>query len=273
MTKALILARGLGTRMQRDEAGAQLTDEQKQLAGQGAKGLLPIAGRPFLDYLVAELLDAGMKQIALVIGPEHDLLREYIESANRRIGESGRLAFVIQEQPLGTANAVLAGKHFAGADDTIVLNSDNLYSTETLKLLVAAPVGASYVAGYDRDALMGRSNIEAERVQRLAVVQADGDGDMIRIVEKPEEPEAFATQGRVLLSLNCFRFSPRIYEACAEVPKSSRGEYELPDAVALMQRRGEPVKVLYTTGLFIDMTSRADIAEVERLLGGRKLSF
>jgi glucose-1-phosphate thymidylyltransferase len=169
---------------------------------------------------------------------------------------------------------VLAGREFAGDDETIVVNSDNLYSMETLSLLVAQPRGASYVAGYDRNALLGRSNIEPERVSRLAVVQADAGGNMTRIVEKPERPDDFATDGRVLLSLNCFRFTSGIFAACARIDKSPRGEYELPDAVAYLQHTlGEPVKVLPTTGLFIDMTSRGDIAAVEQLLANRVVGF
>ncbi len=306
MIKALILARGLGTRMQRDEAGAHLTSEQQQLAQRGAKGLMPICGRPFLDFLIAELLDAGVTQIALVIGPEHDMLREYGGSLNAKFQQpnppapfpkreggdvntrtppfllgkgagglgSPCIHFCLQEQPLGTANAVLAGRDFTGDDDAIVLNSDNLYSTETLKLLVEQPRGASYVAGYERDALIGRSNLEAERVKRLAVVQADEGGTMTCIIEKPDQPDNFATNGRVLLSLNCFRFAPRIFEACAKVGKSPRGEYELPEAVVYLKDvLGEPVRVLPTTGLFIDMTSRGDVAAVERLLIHRKLGF
>ena len=73
--KAVILARGLGTRMQKDDGSAPLDDRTADLASRGLKGLIPIHGRPFLDYVIAELLEAGLNEITLVVGPESDELR------------------------------------------------------------------------------------------------------------------------------------------------------------------------------------------------------
>ncbi len=58
-TKAVILARGLGTRMRRDDAGAELSAEQASLADSGMKAMIPV-GRPFLDYVLSGLADAGV---------------------------------------------------------------------------------------------------------------------------------------------------------------------------------------------------------------------
>ena len=74
MEKAVILARGLGRRMRKTD-GASLRDDQQAVAATGVKALVPI-DRPFLDYVLTALADAGYRQICLVVGPEHEVLRE-----------------------------------------------------------------------------------------------------------------------------------------------------------------------------------------------------
>ena len=72
-TQAVILARGLGTRMRREAEGtsAALSDEQRRAAAQGAKGMMPLGGRPFLDYVLSALADAGIGDVVLVVAPDH----------------------------------------------------------------------------------------------------------------------------------------------------------------------------------------------------------
>jgi molybdopterin-guanine dinucleotide biosynthesis protein A len=53
--RALVLARGLGSRMRNDEPGVHLTADQQRAADAGLKALMPIEGRPFLDYVLGSL--------------------------------------------------------------------------------------------------------------------------------------------------------------------------------------------------------------------------
>ena len=111
--KAVILARGLGTRMQKPDQSAILDKEQMAIAGAGVKAMIPI-GRPFLDYVLSALADAGFSRVCLVIGPEHQLMRDYyaVQAPPKRV----RIDFAIQQKPLGTADAVLAANEFVGKD-------------------------------------------------------------------------------------------------------------------------------------------------------------
>ena len=59
--RALVLARGLGRRMRAADADAALTPEQQRAADAGLKAMMPIDGRPFLDYVLSSLADAGMR--------------------------------------------------------------------------------------------------------------------------------------------------------------------------------------------------------------------
>jgi len=66
-TKAVILARGLGTRMRREDARIGLSESQASAADSGLKGMIPIA-RPFLDYVISALADAGITDVCLISG-------------------------------------------------------------------------------------------------------------------------------------------------------------------------------------------------------------
>ena len=103
--KAVIMARGLGTRMRKPDESTPLNNAQLAAAGAGIKAMIPI-GRPFLDYVLSGLADAGFSHVGLVIGPEHQVVRDYysIQAPPKRI----HVDFAIQQQPLGTADAVLA---------------------------------------------------------------------------------------------------------------------------------------------------------------------
>ena len=109
ITRAVILARGLGTRMRREDAGAQVDAEQAAVADTGVKAMIPV-GRPFLDFALSALADAGIEEVCLVVAPEHDLLRDRYtrELPVQRV----RLHFAVQEAPRGTADAVLAAEDF-----------------------------------------------------------------------------------------------------------------------------------------------------------------
>jgi glucose-1-phosphate thymidylyltransferase len=117
---------------------------------------------------------------------------------------------------------------------------------------------------FERDDLVRTGNIPADRVQSFAVLDAGADGYLARIVEKP----ASLDHPEILVSMNCWRFDSRIFDACGAVPRSPRGEFELPEAVALATARGMRFRVLRVAGPVLDLSRRADMADVERRLTG-----
>ena len=128
----MILSAGLGTRMIEANSAAGLDAKQAAVADSGVKALIPI-DRPFLDYVLSVVAEAGYEKVCLVIGPEHHELRDYYE--NQLKTERLKISFAIQQKPLGTADAVLAGEDFAADDDFVVINSDNYYPLEALSIL------------------------------------------------------------------------------------------------------------------------------------------
>ena len=117
---------------------------------------------------------------------KHAVVREHYGAELRP--ERLRVDFAIQEEPRGTADAVLAVEEWTGGEPFIVINSDNRYPAEALGALRAAPAPA--LVGFDRDALVRDGNIPAERIARFALLDVDGSGALRRIVEKPTDADA-----------------------------------------------------------------------------------
>ena len=266
--KAVIMARGLGTRMRKAAVGVSLTAEQASAAQAGVKAMISLDGRPFLDYVISSLADAGFDQFCLVIGPEHDLIRDYYDSCEKSRVE---ITYAIQEQPLGTADAVAAAEDFAGDDRVLVLNSDNFYPEDAVARLREVP--ASATLGFTKRAMIDQSNIDPERIRAFALLDSDDSGQLTDIIEKPAPEVVDAAGETALVSMNCFLLTPRIFEACRSIEKSARGEYEIVDAVRWMVEQGERFAVVPVEAGVLDMSNRGDIASVVDALGGREVKL
>ncbi len=258
------MARGLGTRMCRDDRDAKLSLEQAAMADRGVKGLMPLgsAGRPFLDYVISGLADAGFDELCLVIGPEHEAVRtQYtVDTPPTRV----RLAFAVQAEPRGTADAVSAARTFVGGECFLVINSDNYYPVDVMRALRL--LGRPALPGFDRDGLIKEGNIDPERLARFALLRVTPEGELEGIVEKPDPATMRAFGPHALFSMNCWLFSPLIFDACAAVTPSVRGELELADAVQRAIAMGERFRVLRFSRPVLDLTCRSDVADVARRL-------
>ena len=262
-TKAVILARGLGTRMRAADDQAQLTREQAGIADTGLKAMITI-DRPFLDYVLSALADAGFTEACVVVGPEHSVLRDYY---TQRPPSRVRLHFAIQEKPLGTADAVLAAADFIGGDAFVVLNSDNYYPPEVLRLLRAQ--GEPALPAFERETLVRDGNIPAERIARYALLDIGDDGYLRRVMEKPDAETASAFGPEAAVSMNVWLLTPAIFEACRRVPPSVRGEVELPNAVQwAITHLGMRILAVPVRAAVLDLSHRGDIPEVAARLRG-----
>jgi dTDP-glucose pyrophosphorylase len=267
---AVIMARGLGTRMRRPDTAAALSDAQARAADTGVKAMIPVGrtgpsgqpARPFLDYVLSGLADAGFAQVCLVVGPEHVELSDYYRHVSPP--ERLRLAFAVQERPLGTADAVLAAREFGAGDLFLVINSDNYYPVEALRAM--RQLGRPGLAAFEAGALVREGNFERDRVARFALVRFSEQGELRQVIEKPGESQALEAGGARWVSMNCWLFGPAIFDACARVRPSVRGELELTDAVAALVAAGERFRVVTFRMPVLDLTSRADISDLTRML-------
>jgi glucose-1-phosphate thymidylyltransferase len=264
LSRAIILARGLGTRMRSADPGAALTADQQRAADAGVKAMMPIAGRPFLDYVLSAAADAGLTRIAIVSAPDHRDLRHYYQV----VAPPTRVAvdFVVQREPRGTADAVLAAEHWADGDAFLVLNGDNLYPAAALAAVHR--LDQPGLPGFEAADLVRTGNIPADRVRAFALIEQDDQGWLTRIIEKPSREEVERLGPAVRVSMNCWRFDSRIFQACRAVTPSARGELELPAAVGLAVERGVRFQVVPAAGPVLDLSQRGDAADVARRLSG-----
>ena len=192
-TKAVILARGLGTRMRAVDENSKLDSTQAEIAELGIKALIPIVGnRTFLDFVTDNLRDAGFTDICLIIGDEHEVLKDYCQKNG--------VHFAIQAEPLGTANAVLSAETFVGKSELfLVLNSDNLYSVNALRSL--RETNQTGLIGFERKSLIAKSNISAEKIGKFAVIEFDETGYLKSVVEKPKIVSASFILNGILMTV------------------------------------------------------------------------
>jgi len=259
---AVILARGLGSRMRRADEAAALDPRQQVAATAGLKAMIPdTAGRPFLDHILSSLADAGVKRVVLVVAPDAAIIRDHLTNhPPRRL----TVEWAVQQEPRGTADAVLAAEPLVGDRPFLVLNADNLYPVAAIRALVS--LGEPGLVAFDREALVREGNIDPDRIAAFALLEMDSHGYLLRLVEKPDAPAARALDD-TWVSMNLWRFDAAIFDACRRVPPSVRGELELPQAVMHGLHDGLRLRAIPMHAGVLDLSRRGDIAKVAVRLG------
>ena len=268
-TKAVILARGLGKRMRAADENVNLAPEQIAAAESGVKGMIPI-GRPFLDYVLSALADAGFTDVCLVVAPEHDAIREYYTRSS--VPQRLRVSFAVQSAAIGTADAVLAAEEFTAGEPFVVLNSDNYYPADVLTKLRTASGPATI--GFSRAGLLRDGNIAPDRIAAYAVLDVSNDDMLKKVWEKPGEATIAALGDTAPVSMNCWRLTSEFFRACRDVQPSPRGELELPLAVQYaIDILGMRFTVIHADVPVLDLSRRADIPRVAAHLANTEVSL
>ncbi|MGD9762739.1 MAG: NDP-sugar synthase [Candidatus Binatia bacterium] len=237
---AVVLAAGRGRRL-----GA-LTDSTP-------KPLLPVAGRPIIAHALEGLAQAGVRRAVVVTGYRGDQLRGAL---GRGTDFGLEIEYCAQSQPDGTARALLIAEPLVGGDAFAVCWGD---------ILVAPAFYAEFL-----DAFRGRpcdAQLAANPVDdpwRGAALYVDADWRVTRLEEKP--PRGSSTTGWNNAGIMVFR--RLVLEYARRLEPSARGEYELPQAVAVMIRDGRDVRAVPVRGPWSDVGTPEDLTAAEGLFGG-----
>jgi glucose-1-phosphate adenylyltransferase len=234
-------------------------------------------GRPFLDYGLYNLHQAGVRDIVIVAGERDTSLRSYYGANDRDNEFHGlRISYAIQripeerEKPMGTADALLqalVSRPDWSDGDFIVCNSDNLYSIRAFLLLLECDA-PNALLDYDRSGL----EFDAARIAQFGITRKDNHGFLLEIVEKPsiDELERLrGSDGNLRVSMNIFRLNySMIFEALKNCPMNPvRQEKELVAAVTTMVRlHPKSLKAIPLKEHVPDLTFKEDIATTSEFL-------
>ncbi len=276
--RIVILAGGVSSRMKAFSRENLHPDLQRD-ANEKSKSMIGVGtdARPFLDYLLCNIQNAGYREVVIVIGEsDHAMYRYYWEDGHVREFSRLHVSRVIQNippgrsKPLGTADAlhVALSAHPDWKDAKFtVCNSDNLYSVLALSLLLRDPHDNAMI-DYDRDGL----RFSSDRIAQFSVIGRDEEGFLNDIIEKPSPDQIRAAtrgSGRVGVSMNIFRFRyDDILPWLTAVPLHPvRNEKELPVAVRMMvEAHPRSVFTIPLSEHVIDLTLQSDIPGVQEYL-------
>ena len=272
----VIMAAGASSRMRRSlESGDSGTPAGMDIPIGIPKAMIPVGqgGRPFLDYLLLNVVQAGYNDVVIVVSASDDMIRgRYTELSDAGLPPGLQVSFAVQEipdgreKPAGTADALLCALEsrpdWAGERFT-VCNSDNLYPVTALRTVLETKYENSMIA-FDCHAL----GLPREKIKTFAVIMTDSSWHVLEIVEKPDpatyEKTADAS-GRINISMNVFRFSyDMIFPILGEVPFDPvRDEKELPAAIRMMiDRHPGSLHAIPLSEPVPDLTSGKDINSV-----------
>ncbi|MGB2312693.1 MAG: sugar phosphate nucleotidyltransferase [Flavobacteriaceae bacterium] len=270
----IILAGGASSRMKKS-VDQNLSPEKVAQANQLSKGLIELGGKPFLSYLLDNILQAGFKNVYIITGENSQMFRRAFEINPDFVDLNIQFATQYipegRQKPYGTADALYQciEQYPNLKEDTFcVCNSDNLYSLNALKNLKNANSHQAILA-YDIDHL----KYPKERIARFAVMKFDDDYNLTTIVEKPEPDKIVDytdAHQKIRVSMNIFLFDGKSFfkylESCPAHPV--RDEKELPTALMNMIEDNIKVMGIPIAGHVPDLTSKNDIAILENYFSG-----
>lgn len=242
--KGLILSGGAGTRL-------------RPITHTSAKQLVPIANKPILFYGIEDMAAAGITEIGIVVG---DTAPEIMAAVGDGSAFGVDVTFLPQDAPRGLAHAVAIARDFLGEDDFVMYLGDNMLE-EGL---------ADFVRRFEADRHASLLNNRPAAAQILlkavdnprsfGVAEVDAEGEVVRLVEKPENPPSN------LALVGVYLFDPHIHEAVAEIKPSARGELEITDAIQWLIDQGHRVRHEVLGGWWIDTGKKDPLLECNRLV-------
>ena len=234
--KAIILSAGEGSRM-------------RPLTLTKPKTMLPVAGKPIIQYNIESLRNNGIKDILLIVRYKEEIIRNYFGDGSK-FGVN--ITYKTQKDFLGTANAISYAEDFVD-DSLIVLNGDIILDDEIIGEIIKK---YNYL---NPDTLMVLT--EVENPSAFGVVEID-NGNIKKIVEKPKKEEAPSN----LVNAGIYIFNNDIFDKIKRTEISEREEFEITDSVSIQIAENKSVIGHKTDKDWIDVGRPWELIEVNEAL-------
>jgi len=229
MTTAVILAAGRGTRL-------------RPLTDQVPKALIPIGEKPVAEYLVDDLIAAGVTQIVFIVGHLSDLVSQHFET--RRV-QGVTFRYVKQTVLNGTGGALQLAERFVSGQ-FIVVFGDGFYTGDSVRQMLMAEWANAIAV------------VRVEDPRRFGVVEVSPENRIVDVVEKPETPRSnLVVAGMYKLQSNAWKY-------IRGLQPSPRGELEIPDVIRMMVADGHAIGA-------VEIDPMLDVGTPEELVRARKL--
>ncbi|HEY6399039.1 MAG TPA: glucose-1-phosphate thymidylyltransferase [Solirubrobacteraceae bacterium] len=233
--KGLILSGGRGTRL-------------RPITHTSAKQLVPVANKPVLFYAIEAMAQAGIDDVGVIIAPETG---DEIRAAAGDGSKFGvRLTYIVQDDPLGLAHAVLTAEPFLGETPFVMYLGDNLLQGGIEDLLTAFQENRP-------DALILLTPVPDPENYGVAELS---DGAVVRLVEKPVAPSTN------LALVGVYMFTAVVHDAARAIEPSARGELEITDAIQHLLDQGLRVEPHVVRGWWKDTGRLEDMLAANRLV-------
>ena len=207
----------------------------RPLTHTGPKQLIPVANMPISQYVLEDLRDSGITDVAIVLGDVYPGKVKEHYGDGKKFGV--RITYIHQSEPGGIAQAVGLCKGFVGDSPFVVYLGDNLLKGGIGKLV--KEFGASK---HDGMILL----CEVKNPQQFGVAEFDRCAKLVKLIEKPRKPpSAYALTG-------IYFFRPIILEMIRKLKPSWRGELEITEAIQLLLDGGYNVGYKFVKGWWKD---------------------
>lgn len=237
--KGIILAGGTGTRL-------------LPITAIASKQLLPVYDRPMIFYPLNTLLSAGIKDVLIIVAPEH--AGHYLNLLGSLLRKQGiNISFVVQKEPRGLAEAFLLGEDFIDNGPSAMILGDNLFEGDFNEAIRGFEKGGRIFAK------------EVKDPERFGVVEFDPETKaVLSIEEKPKQPKSrFAIPGLYI-------YDKEVVEVAKSLQPSARGELEITDLHNYYLEKGE-LDVRVIDGAWFDVGTHDSLLDASFYVRERKL--
>ncbi len=233
--KGLILSGGKGTRL-------------RPFTYTGAKQLVPVANKPVLFYAIEDLVEAGIREIGIVVGDTGEQVRAAVGDGARF---GARVSYIEQDAPRGIAHGIKIARDFIGGDKFVLFLGDNF-----IRDGIAPQVAAFRYQTMNAQIILYRMSDPGA----MGVAVLDGDRRVTQVIEKPKQlVSPYAVIG-------IYMFDSNVFEAVNAIQPSARGELEITDTIQYLIDHKFNVRAHLLEGWWIDTGKMSDILEANRLV-------